>query len=90
MPAATEVQAATLQKFIKGWGEWTPDFLSSWSDDLAFTPLPFSMGKPTRPREKLEPLYLRLISTLKNYQVSSGSCSKHRFVLTLEWSAYSP
>ena len=89
MPAATEVQAATLERFIKGWGEWTPDFLSSWSDDLTFTTLPFSYGKPTRSRKQLEPRYLLLISTLTNYQVSHGFCSNHRSVLILEWLAYS-
>ena len=84
MPAATEVQAATLERFIKGWGDWTPDFLSTWSDDLTFTTLPFSYGKPTRSRKQLEPRYLLLISTLTNYQVSEGSLSKYRHVLTLE------
>ena len=89
MPAATEVQAATLEKFIKRWGEWTPDFLSSWSDDLTFTTLPFSYGKPTRSREQLEPRYLLLISTLTNYQVSKCPCSQHRSVLILDRLAYS-
>lgn len=89
MPAATEVQAATLERFIKAWGEWTPDFLSSWSDDLTFTTLPFSYGKPTRSREQLEPRYLLLISTLTNYQVSKASSPTHRFALTLERLAYS-
>ena len=84
MPAATEVQAATLERFIKGWGEWTPDFLSSWSDDLTFTTLPFSYGKPTRSRKQLEPRYLLLISTLTNYQASKGSFLIYRYVLTLE------
>jgi hypothetical protein len=70
MPAPAEVQAATLKKFIQGWSKWTPeDFLATWSDDLTFTTLPFSYGKPTRERAQLEPRYLMLMSTLTNYKV---------------------
>lgn len=69
MPAAAETQAATLQRFIDGWSDWTPDFLNCWSDDLTFSTLPFSYGKPARPRASLEPRYLLLMSTLKNLQV---------------------
>lgn len=73
MPAAAEVQAVTLDKFIKAWSKWTPDFLDIWSDDLTFTTLPFSYGKPTRARAQLESRYLLLMSTLTNFQVQPCS-----------------
>jgi hypothetical protein len=69
MPAAANIQSATLDRFIKGWSKWTPDFLETWSDDLTFTTLPFSYGKPTRARAQLESRYLLLMSTLTNFQV---------------------
>lgn len=70
MPAPAEVQAATLDKFIESWRRWSPDdFLATWSEDLNFTTLPFSYGKPTRARPQLEPRYRLLMSTLKNLEV---------------------
>ena len=84
MPAATEVQAATLERFIKKWGEWTPDFLSTWSEDAQFSTLPFSYGKPARSRKQVESRYLLLISTLKNYQASKAFLfSTYTYDLTL-------
>ncbi|KAG6015672.1 hypothetical protein E4U41_004578 [Claviceps citrina] len=70
MPPPADVQKATLDKFIDAWARWhADDFIALWSDGLTFTELPFSSGKPTRPRDKLEPRYRLLMSTLTNYKL---------------------
>ena len=71
MHAAAEIQAATLEKFIKGWSEWTPDgFLASWSDDCIQITLPFSSGMKIRTRKDTEYLFPKLMAILTNFQVS--------------------
>ncbi|ORX99968.1 hypothetical protein BCR34DRAFT_606450 [Clohesyomyces aquaticus] len=69
MPAPAEAQAATLERFIKAWGKWTPQFLEEWSEDLTFSTLPFSYGKPTRTRAQVQERYLLLIATPTNFQL---------------------
>lgn len=71
MPAAPEVQRATLERFIQGWSGWTPDgFLANWSDDCTQTTLPFTSGVPIRTRAHTVVLFPKLMSTLTNFQVS--------------------
>lgn len=85
MPAPAEVQAATLEKFIKGWSGWTADgFLASWSNDCTQTTLPFSSAVPVRTRAHTEKLFPVLMSVLTNFQVSGhqGSVLKYRQILT--------
>ncbi|KAG6016313.1 hypothetical protein E4U43_003922 [Claviceps pusilla] len=63
------VQKATLDKFIDAWARWHPDdFIGLWSDDFVFTTLPFSAGKPSRGRDKVEPRFRMLMRTLTNYR----------------------
>ncbi|KAG5975002.1 hypothetical protein E4U55_007907 [Claviceps digitariae] len=65
------VQKATLEKFIDAWGRWhADDFIGLWSDDFSFTTLPFSAGKPTRKRDKVEPRYRQLMEALTNYKLN--------------------
>ena len=72
MPAAAEVQAATLERFIKGWSGWTPDgFLSTWSNDCTQKTLPFSSEVPIRTRADTEHLFPILMSLMTNFQVSA-------------------
>ncbi|MCJ1275996.1 hypothetical protein MMC21_003801 [Puttea exsequens] len=71
MHAAAEIQAATLEKFIKGWSEWTPDgFLASWSDDCIQITLPFSSGMKIRTRKDTEYLFPKLMAILTNFQLT--------------------
>ena len=71
MPAAAEIQAATLEQFIKGWSGWTPDgFLASWSDDCTQITLPFSSGMKHRTRKDTQVLFPKLMSILTHFQVS--------------------
>jgi len=73
MPAAAEVQAATLEKFIKGWSGWTPEtFLASWTDDCTTKTLPFSSKIPARTRADTEQVFPMLMSFITNFQVSEG------------------
>jgi hypothetical protein len=70
MPAAAQVQAATLEKLISGWHKWTPEeFVASWSDDCTQTTLPISIGVPTRTRAELEKFFSHLMSNLTNFHV---------------------
>ena len=71
MPAAAEIQAATLQNFIKGWSDWTVDgFLASWSDDCIQITLPLGSEAKIRTRKDVEVLFPKLMSILTNFQVS--------------------
>ncbi|KAG5956220.1 hypothetical protein E4U57_002777 [Claviceps arundinis] len=70
MPAPVEIQKATLSKFIDAWERWNADdFIGLWSDSFTFKVLPFSDEKPTRPRDKIEPMYRNFIGTLTNYKL---------------------
>ncbi|KAK3681353.1 NAD-dependent epimerase [Podospora appendiculata] len=69
--AANEIQAATLEKFIKGWAGWTPDgFLSTWSSTCTQTTLPFSSDVPPRTRSHVEHLFPILMSVLSNFEMT--------------------
>ncbi|RYP30024.1 hypothetical protein DL767_006439 [Monosporascus sp. MG133] len=71
MPAAAEVQAATLEKFIKGWSEWNPDgFLATWTNDCTTTTLPFSSGVPTRNRAATERHFPVMMSFIRDFEAS--------------------
>ncbi|KAM5444833.1 hypothetical protein MferCBS31731_000288 [Microsporum ferrugineum] len=71
MSTSAEAQAITLKKYIEGWGKWTPeDITETWADNVTFTTLPLSCGKPTRERPGFEKRYLLLIGTLKNFQLT--------------------
>lgn len=70
MPAASEIQAATLQKYIDGWRGWTVDgFLASWSQNCTQQALPFSSGKPLLQRAEAERLFPHLMSVMTDFQV---------------------
>ncbi|KAA8575245.1 hypothetical protein MFRU_002g02160 [Monilinia fructicola] len=70
MPAPAEVQAATLEKFIAGWKEFTPEsWMATWSEDCTQKMLPLSLGVPARSRTEVLGILPKLIGILKNYKV---------------------
>jgi len=70
MPAPPEVQAATLERFIQSWIEWTPEgFLATWSEDCTQRTLPFSFDAPIRDRAHVEKYFPILMSILSNFKV---------------------
>lgn len=70
MPAAAEVQAATLQRFIDGWKGWAPEaFLEVWSDDCTQKTLPFSLDAPIRSRDYYVEVFPTVMSFITNFQV---------------------
>ncbi|KAG9229992.1 hypothetical protein BJ875DRAFT_473434 [Amylocarpus encephaloides] len=70
MSAPAEVQAATLDKFIAGWKEFTPEsWMATWSGDCTQKMLPFSLGVPARPRAEVIGILPSLMGILKNYQL---------------------
>ncbi|KAG6358774.1 hypothetical protein INS49_012293 [Diaporthe citri] len=71
MPAPAEVQAATLDEFIKGWEGWTPrGFLDTWSNSCTQKTLPFSANVPTRTKDHTEHLFPILMSLLTDFQLT--------------------
>ncbi|KAI1635393.1 hypothetical protein F4809DRAFT_453304 [Biscogniauxia mediterranea] len=71
MPASAEVQAATLNKFIEGWGGWTPEgFLASWHGDCTTKTLPFSAEVPIRTRAETESVFPMMMSFVTNFQLT--------------------
>jgi hypothetical protein len=70
MPASAEVQEATLNKFIAGWKEWTPEaWMATWSDDCTQKTLPFTLGIPARTLPEVKFMLPKLMGILKNYEV---------------------
>ncbi|KAI9667452.1 MAG: hypothetical protein M1821_000268 [Bathelium mastoideum] len=70
MPAAIDAQAATLDQFIAGWKNWTPeDWMSSWSDNCELRMLPFSLGLPTKSRAEVQVILPKLMKILTNYEL---------------------
>ncbi|KAL2137547.1 hypothetical protein VTI28DRAFT_9124 [Corynascus sepedonium] len=62
-------QAATLDKFIKGWSSWTPEgFLATWADGCTQQNLPFSSKVPIKTRPDVEHLFPHLMSILTNFE----------------------
>lgn len=74
MPAPAEVQKKTIDAFLDGWAEWTPEaFLSTWSDDCTQQTLPYSHNVPKRDRANTNHLFPILMSIMDNLQVSRPS-----------------
>lgn len=70
MPASAEIQAATLDEFIKGWEGWTPrGFLDTWSNSCTQKALPFSENVPIRTKDHMAHLFPILMSLLTDFQV---------------------
>lgn len=77
MPASAEVQAATLDEFIKGWEGWTPrGFLDTWSSSCTQKALPFSENVPIRTKDHMAHLFPILMSLLTDFQVRIFLCVK--------------
>ncbi|KAJ0107623.1 hypothetical protein N8I77_007189 [Diaporthe amygdali] len=70
MSSVTETQAATLNKFIKGWAEWTPEsMLETWSQDCTQKNLPFSSNVPIKSRADAEKLFPILMSFMTDFEL---------------------
>ncbi|KAG5978948.1 hypothetical protein E4U55_005717 [Claviceps digitariae] len=68
---SAEVQAATLERFLAGWGAWTMDtFFETLSDDFTQKPLPLSLMQSARTREELYPVLGCLMDMLKNFKLT--------------------
>ncbi|KAI7788173.1 hypothetical protein LA080_012238 [Diaporthe eres] len=71
MPASAEVQAATLDEFIKGWEGWTSrGFLDTWSSSCTQKALPFSENVPIRTKDHMAHLFPILMSLLTDFQLT--------------------
>lgn len=71
MPASAEIQAATLDEFIKGWEGWTPrGFLDTWSNSCTQKALPFSENVPIRTKDHMAHLFPILMSLLTDFQLT--------------------
>jgi hypothetical protein len=71
MPPPAHIQAATLQKFLAGWKNFTAEeWMATWSADSRQHILPFSLGVPSRSRTEMQQILPKLIGVLKNYEVS--------------------
>ncbi|KAI0121123.1 hypothetical protein BJ170DRAFT_600130 [Xylariales sp. AK1849] len=71
MSGPAEVQAATIDHFLKGWDTWKPEaFLSSWSDDCTQKTLPYSHNVATRDRANTDHLFPILMSIMDNFQLT--------------------
>lgn len=78
MPAPAEIQAATLDEFIKGWEGWTPrGFLDTWSNSCTQKALPFSANVPIQTKEHMEHLFPILMSLLTDFQVRRSFMSNN-------------
>ncbi|GIZ46905.1 hypothetical protein CKM354_001001100 [Cercospora kikuchii] len=70
MPADAKIQAATLDKFIQGWKEWTPEgMMGAMGEGYTQRTLPFSLGHPPRSKPEVEFILPKLIDTVKNYKL---------------------
>lgn len=70
MPADAKIQAATLDKFIQGWKEWTPEgMMGVMGEGYTQRTLPFSLGHAPRSKPEVEFMLPKLIDTVKNYKV---------------------
>lgn len=67
--AVASMQEKTLYNFIEKWKAWTPEgMISCFDGDYTQTPLPFSLGQPTRSRDEVEcglPMLMQLITNYK-------------------------
>ncbi|KAI0126597.1 hypothetical protein BJ170DRAFT_412669 [Xylariales sp. AK1849] len=70
MPTTANIQAATLEKFIEGWKEWTPEgCAATFSDDFQQQILPLSLGLPPRSRAETVQFLPTITGVVKNFQV---------------------
>ncbi|KAF5131503.1 hypothetical protein MHUMG1_07654 [Metarhizium humberi] len=71
MPAPAEVQAATIDKFIEGWGTNNPEaWVQLWTDDCTNKILPFSLGAPPMSKDTVVSKALpKLFGNLANWKL---------------------
>ncbi|KAE8385294.1 hypothetical protein BDV23DRAFT_165206 [Aspergillus alliaceus] len=70
MPAPTEVQSATLKKFLQGWETITAEsWTGLWSDNCTQQFLPFSLGLPPKSREEVLQTLPKLLSVLRDWKL---------------------
>ncbi|KAL2168917.1 hypothetical protein VTG60DRAFT_6687 [Thermothelomyces hinnuleus] len=71
MPAPAAIQAATLDKFIEAWKQWSPGtFFTSWTDNCTMRTLPFSAGVPLRARPETEKFLPVLMGLMSNFELT--------------------
>lgn len=71
MPAPSEVQAKTLEKFIDAWQQWSAEgMLACFSPDVQQRSMPLSLGIPARKRKEVEAVLPKLVQVVDNYGVS--------------------
>lgn len=72
MPAAADVQAATLTKFLTAWKHGRAnDTMALWSDDFTQRLLPLSLGAPCNSNAQAQLIYPKLVEALTNWKVSN-------------------
>ncbi|KAI2613405.1 hypothetical protein GGR54DRAFT_615700 [Hypoxylon sp. NC1633] len=70
MPASADIQAATLDRFLAGWKEFTPEsWTATWSEDFQQQLLPFTLGVPAQTRDQAKSRLSKLMGLLTNYEV---------------------
>ncbi|KAF2209151.1 hypothetical protein CERZMDRAFT_87127 [Cercospora zeae-maydis SCOH1-5] len=70
MPASATIQAATLERFIQGWKEWTPEgMMEVMSAGYTQRTLPFSLGHPPRSKPEVEFMLPKLMEMVTNYKL---------------------
>ena len=70
MDNPTEVQAATLQRFLEAWKKWdAQEWMAIFADDFTQVTLPFSLGVPNRTRAQVEVTLPALMAIVKSYEV---------------------
>ncbi|KAI0192437.1 hypothetical protein F4808DRAFT_443146 [Astrocystis sublimbata] len=71
MPDTAQIQAATLEQFLAGWKQFTPQsWTEQWSEDFQQQMLPFNLRVPPQPRGQALARLTKLMETLKNYEVN--------------------
>ncbi|KAK3382219.1 hypothetical protein B0T24DRAFT_714344 [Lasiosphaeria ovina] len=70
MPAAADVQAATLDRFLESWKDQNARAtIDLWSDDFKQRLLPLSLGTPVHSRAAAEAIYPKLVDNLTNWEL---------------------
>ena len=71
MPASAQVQAATLDKYLRGWEKFIPEeMVSMWSDDCEQRMLPTTLGVPARSRAEIQSILPEIANILRNHTVT--------------------
>ncbi|KAH8701027.1 hypothetical protein BGW36DRAFT_425822 [Talaromyces proteolyticus] len=71
MDNLTEVQAATLQRFLEAWKKWdAQEWMATFADDFTQVTLPFSLGIPNRTRAQVEEILPALMAIVKSYELT--------------------